>query len=89
LYRGLRSYNENYGGVIVENNIFQKIMMALFFTVIVVIVSYFGFGFLLNVLLSYTSVEASFHLPTHALLIGSIFTVILCTVLILERLNKK
>lgn len=71
-----------------ENNMFQKILRALFFTVMVVITSYWGFGLILNAMLNYSSVEGSYHLPTHALLMGLIFTVIFCTTIILERLKK-
>ena len=71
-----------------ESNMFQKILGALFLTILVVIVSYLGIGFALNAMLNYSSVEASFHLPTHALLVGLIFTMIFCTILILDRLKR-
>lgn len=38
--------------------------------------------------LGYTSVESSYHLETHALLISLIFIVILCTMIIVEEFNK-
>lgn len=43
--------------------------------------------------LGYSSVEASYYLHTHALLVTLIFTVILCTILgaryVVEELSKK
>ena len=62
--------------------------MALGVTVIVVIASYLGFGVILNAMTNYSTFEGSYHLPTHALLIGLIFTVIICTMIILEELRK-
>ena len=42
--------------------------------------------------IGYSSVESSYHLQTHALLVTLIFTVILCTILgaryIVEEMNK-
>ncbi len=70
------------------SNMFQKMLVALFLTILVVIASYLGIGFTLNAILNYSSVEASFHLPTHALLVGLIFTVIFCTILILDRMKR-
>jgi len=37
--------------------------------------------------IGYSSVEGSYHLQTHALLVTLIFTVILCTLVIVEKLN--
>lgn len=35
----------------------------------------------------YSSVESSYHLVTHSLLLSLIFVVVFCTVLILEKVN--
>jgi hypothetical protein len=35
----------------------------------------------------YSSVESSYHLWTHALLVALIFTIILCTMLLLEEIS--
>ena len=37
--------------------------------------------------IGYSSVESSYHLQTHALIVTLIFTVILCTLLIVENMN--
>lgn len=37
--------------------------------------------------IGYSSVEGSYHLQTHALIVTLIFTVILCTLVIVEKLN--
>lgn len=36
----------------------------------------------------YDTAETTYHLPTHALLIALIFTTVISTVLILDKLNK-
>ncbi|WP_172372594.1 hypothetical protein [Sporosarcina jiandibaonis] len=36
--------------------------------------------------IGYSSVESSYHLQTHALIVTFIFTVILCTLLIVEKI---
>lgn len=38
--------------------------------------------------LGYSSVESSYHLWTHALIVSLIFTVIVCTMMILEEINQ-
>ena len=72
-----------------KNMFLQKILIALFYTFIVVIVSVFGIGNILAVIPSYSTVEGSFHLLAHALLIGLIFTVIFCTMVLLEKMEKE
>lgn len=66
----------------------KQIVMSLFQTILVVVISFWGFAFALNAMFNYSSVEASSHLLTHSLLIGLIYTVILCTYIILDRLEK-
>lgn len=72
-----------------ENNVFKLILKAVGITLLAVIIFYFVIGKLLVYLLGYSTVEASYHLPTHALLIGLIFTNIFCTLLILDKLKNK
>jgi len=38
--------------------------------------------------LGYSSAEASYHLVTHALLVSLIFTVIVCTMILIEKMNE-
>lgn len=38
--------------------------------------------------IGYSSVEGSYHAVTHAILISLIFTVIACTILIIEEINE-
>ncbi|MEW6623046.1 MAG: hypothetical protein AB1420_07965 [Bacillota bacterium] len=38
--------------------------------------------------LGYSSVEGSYHAATHAILVSLIFTVIVCTMMILEEINE-
>lgn len=38
--------------------------------------------------LGYSSVESSYHLATHALIVSLIFTVIVCTIVIVEEINE-
>jgi hypothetical protein len=66
-----------------------NILTALALTALVVLVSYLCFGTILNAIANYSTVEASYQLPTHALLVGLIFTVIICTMIILEELRNK
>lgn len=70
-------------------NTFKSIFKALGFTFLAVIMSYFVIGKLLVYAFGYSTVEASYHLPTHALLVGLMFVIIFCTILILEKLKKK
>jgi hypothetical protein len=72
-----------------ENNIFKSIIKAGGITLLAVITSYFVIGKLLVYAFGYSTVEASYHLPTHALLIGLIFTIIFCTLLILDKLKNR
>lgn len=69
-------------------NMIKQIVMSLFQTILVLVISFWGFEIALNAMFNYSSVEASYHLLTHSLLIGLIYTVILCTTLILDRLEK-
>ncbi len=68
---------------------FKLILKAVGYTLSVVLISYFFIGKLLVFAFGYFTVEASYHLPTHALLIGLIFTIIFCTLLILAEINSK
>lgn len=72
-----------------ENNIFKLILKALGITLFAIIISYLVIGKLLVLAFGYSTVEASYHLPTHALLIGLMFTIIFCTLLILDKLKNK
>lgn len=72
-----------------ENNDFKLLLKAICITLLIVILSYFIIGNLLVFAFGYSTVEASYHLPTHALLIGLILTIIFCTLLILDKLNNR
>lgn len=72
-----------------ENNTFRFILKAFGLTFLAVIIAYFVIGRLLVAAFGYSTVEASYHLPTHTLLVGLMFTVILCTILILNKLKNK
>ncbi len=72
-----------------EDNTFKLILKAFGLTFLSVTISYFLIGRLLVVAFGYSEVEASYHLPTHALLVGLMFTVIFCTILILDKLKNK
>lgn len=53
-----------------EDNIFKFILKAFGLTLLAIIIAYFVIGNLLVAALGYSTVEASYHLPTHALLVG-------------------
>lgn len=72
-----------------EDNKFKLILKAFGLTFLAVTIAYFMIGRLLVVAFGYTTVEASYHLPTHVLLVGLMFTVIFCTLLILDKLKHK
>ncbi len=72
-----------------ENNILKLILKAIGITLLVVITSYYLIGKLLVYAFGNPTVEVSYHLPTYTLLIGLIFTVIFCTLLILDKLNNR
>ncbi|MGN6714129.1 hypothetical protein [Anaerocolumna jejuensis] len=71
-----------------NTNIFKMIMKAFGFTILAVLISYFVVGKSLVCAFDYSTVNASYHLPTHALLIGLIFIIIFCTMLILDKISK-
>jgi hypothetical protein len=72
-----------------EDNTFKSILKAFGLTILAVTISYFLIGRLLVAAFGYSTVEASYHLPTHALLVGLMFTVIFCTLLILDKFKHK
>ena len=63
---------------------------ALFSVLITVIIFFFNAWFIVPVIsnLGYSSVESSYHLVTHSLLLSLIFVVVFCTLLILERFDE-
>ncbi|WP_092923233.1 hypothetical protein [Romboutsia hominis] len=65
-----------------------KILSSL---IIMVIIFFFNIWFIMPIIsnIGYSSVESSYHLATHSLLLSLIFLVIFCTSLILERLDEK
>ena len=66
----------------------KKILISL---IITVIIFFFDIFFVMPIIpgIGYNSVESSYHLVTHSLLLSLIFTVIFCTLLILERIDGK
>ena len=63
---------------------------ALFSLLITAIIFFFNARFIAPVIsnLGYSSVESSYHLETHSLLLLLIFVVIFCTSLILEKFDE-
>ncbi len=72
-----------------QNKIFKMILKAMGITLVAVIISYFVIGKLLVFAFGYSTVEASYHLPTHTLIVGLIFTYILSALLILDKLKHR
>ncbi|SHJ78295.1 hypothetical protein SAMN02745136_00838 [Anaerocolumna jejuensis DSM 15929] len=71
-----------------NTNLFKTIMKALCFTFLAVLISYFVIGKLLVYAFNFSTVEASYHLTTYTLLIGLIFIIIFCTILILDKIDS-
>ena len=72
-----------------ENKIFKLILKAFGLTFLALTIAYFVIGRLLIAAFGYSTVEASYHLPTHALLVGLMFTMIFCTMLIHDRFKNR
>jgi len=64
----------------------KQIGWAAFGTVIIFFISLIVIAPIISKL-GYSAVEGSYHAATHALLVSLIFTVIICTVLILEEIK--
>ena len=62
---------------------------ALCSLLITVAIFFFNVWFIVPLIsnVGYSSVESSYHLVTHSLLLSLIFVVVFCTVLILEKVN--
>ena len=62
---------------------------ALFSLLITAIIFFFNAWFIVPVIsnLGYSSVESSYHLVTHSLLLSLIFVVVFCTSLILDKFD--
>lgn len=71
-----------------KNKLIIKFVFAACLLIVVLLCSAFIVGPVLAAVLNYNTVEASEHVRTHALLISLIFTVILCTIFILEKIKK-
>ena len=65
----------------------KKILSSLGITILLF---FFNIWFVVPIVsnLGYSSVESSYHLVTHSLLISLIFVVVFCTSLILERFDE-
>ena len=65
----------------------KKILNSL---IITVIIFFFNIFFIMPIIsnIGYSSVESSYHLVTHSLLLSLIFLVIFCTSLILEKFDE-
>lgn len=64
----------------------KKIGWALFATVFIFFLSIIVIAPIISNI-GYSSVEGSYHAATHAILISLIFTVIVCTMMIMEEIN--
>ena len=64
----------------------KQIGWAAFGTVIIFFISLIVIAPIISKL-GYSAVEGSYHAATHALLVSLIFTVIICTVLVLEEIK--
>jgi uncharacterized membrane protein len=65
----------------------KKIGWAILATVIIFFVSTLLISPIISNL-GYSSVESTYHLATHALIVSLIFTVIVCTMVIVEEINE-
>lgn len=65
----------------------KKILSSLGITILLF---FFNIWFVVPIIsnLGYSSVESSYHLVTHSLLLSLIFVVVFCTSLILERFDE-
>ena len=65
----------------------KKILISL---VITILLFFFNAWFIMPIIFNfdYSSVESSYHLETHSLLLLLIFVVIFCTSLILEKFDE-
>ncbi len=70
-----------------NTNILKIILKSIGITILVVVASYLLIGKMLVFAFNYSTVESSYQLPTHALLIGLIFVFIFCTILILDKIE--
>lgn len=64
----------------------KKIGWALFATVFIFFLSIIVIAPIISNI-GYSSVEGSYHAATHAILISLIFTIIVCTMMIMEEIN--
>jgi hypothetical protein len=65
----------------------KKIGLAIVATIIIFFLSLLIIAPIISNI-GYSSVEASYHLVTHAILTSLIFTVIVCTMIIVEEIGK-
>lgn len=65
----------------------KKIGWAIISTIAMFFISALVIGPIISNI-GYSSVESSYHLMTHALIVGLIFVVIICTMTILEEINQ-
>lgn len=70
-------------------------MKKIAWSIVATVLMFFVATFVITPIMSnmeYSSAEASYHLATHALLVALIFTVIICTMIIIgkiDEINKK
>lgn len=65
----------------------MKIIMALVATVLIFFIAVIVIQPII-MFLGYSAVEGSYHAATHAILVSLIFTVIACTLLIIDEINN-
>ncbi|NLC65986.1 MAG: hypothetical protein GX752_03460 [Clostridium sp.] len=65
----------------------KKIGSALLATILIFFFSFIVISPIIEKL-GYSSVEGSYHAVTHAILVSLIFTVLICTIVIIEEINK-
>ncbi|NLC65887.1 MAG: hypothetical protein GX752_02945 [Clostridium sp.] len=65
----------------------KKIGSALLVTILIFFFSFIVISPIIEKI-GYSSVEGSYHAATHAILVSLIFTVLICTIVIIEEINK-
>lgn len=68
----------------------EKNSLGCFGIIIITLLIFFGSALILSPMISklgYTSVESSYHLMTHALIVSMVVTVLTCTKIIVDKID--
>lgn len=68
----------------------EKNSLGCFGIIIITVLIFFGSALILSPMISklgYTSVESSYHLMTHALIVSMVVTVLTCTKIIVDKID--